>query len=51
MEVVKLVMTSLSAKEAAIIRLRFGLHEDIKPEDYYVSKLEEQQIVAGHAFI
>ena len=47
MVVVKKVMSELSAKEAAILRLRFGLHEDISPQDYQVTEQEAQQIVAG----
>jgi len=47
MEIVKLVMNGLSTKESAILRLRFGLNEDIVNKDYEVSDAEMQQIAAG----
>jgi len=47
MEIVKHVMLELSVKEAAILRLRFGLHEDVSSEDYTVSETEETQIASG----
>lgn len=46
-EIVKGVMNELSAKEAAILRLRFGLHEDISQEDYIVTSEEAQLIASG----
>lgn len=49
MVIVRNVMSELSTKEAAILRLRFGLHEDISAEDYQVSDAEAKQIEMGHA--
>jgi len=49
MAIVQHVMSELSTKEAAILRLRFGLHEDIRADDFTVTAEEEQQIMAGHA--
>jgi hypothetical protein len=40
-------MKELSVKEAAILRLRFGLHEDISPEEYDVSDHEAKLIALG----
>ena len=47
LEIVKQVLLELSPKEAAILRLRFGLFEDISETDYAVSKTEAEQIAAG----
>lgn len=47
MEIVKRVMSNLSTKEAAILRLRFGLHEDISAENYSVTDAEAEQIATG----
>lgn len=51
MEIVKQVMQNLSSKEAAILRLRFGLHEDIDSKDYPVTLEEEQLISSGVGLI
>ncbi len=51
MQIVKRVMGELSTKEAAILRLRFGLYEDIAPEDYNVTDIESQQIARGQGLI
>jgi len=40
-------MSNLSTKEAAILRLRFGLHEDISVEDYVITDAEAEQISSG----
>jgi len=47
MVIVKNVMQSLSTKEAAILRLRFGLYEDVENADYEVSDAEAHLIVTG----
>jgi RNA polymerase primary sigma factor len=47
MDIVKKVMSNLSTKEAAILRLRFGLHEDVSAESYLVSDSEAVQIASG----
>ena len=47
MQIVKRVMGELSTKEAAILRLRFGLHDDISSETYQVTDEESQLIAAG----
>jgi len=47
MQIVKRVMGELSTKEAAILRLRFGLHDDISSVTYQVTEEEEQLIAAG----
>lgn len=46
--IVQRVMAELSTKEAAILRLRFGLHDDISADDYAASEEERQQIALGH---
>lgn len=48
--IVKKVMSSLSVKEAAILRLRFGLYEDISIDDYKTTKEEEKLIASGQGF-
>jgi RNA polymerase primary sigma factor len=45
--VVKKVLSELSPKEAAILRLRFGLYEDIDPKEYQISQTEEEEISSG----
>lgn len=45
--IVKRVLANLSTKEAAILRLRFGLYEDISSEDYKITKEEETLIISG----
>lgn len=45
--IVKQVLMELSPKEAAILRLRFGLYEDIDPADYSVTEAEANQISSG----
>ena len=47
MVIVKNVMQSLSTKEAAILRLCFGLYEDVENADYKVSDAEAHLIVTG----
>lgn len=47
LEIVKNVINNLSAKESAILRLRFGLYEDISNEDFIVSEEERKQIASG----
>jgi len=47
MEIVKQVMGELSMKEAAILRLRFGLHEDISTENYKITNDEAISIASG----
>jgi len=47
MTVVKKVMSSLSAKEAAILRLRFGLYEDIEVKEFEVTDEQSKMIAAG----
>lgn len=47
MVIVKNVMQSLSTKEAAILRLRFGLYEDVENADYEVSDAEAHLILTG----
>ena len=51
MGIVKNVMNELSAKEAAILRLRFGLHEDVSPEEYIVTDQEAKMIAAGKGLV
>ena len=45
--IVQRVMSELSTKEAAILRLRFGLHDDIKTDTYQVTSEEALQIASG----
>ena len=45
--IVKKVMLELNPKEAAILRLRFGLVDDIDPSGYEVSQKEATQILSG----
>jgi len=45
--VVKRVLSVLSPKESAILRLRFGLVEDIVPNDYTISDAELANIACG----
>lgn len=47
MSIVKDVMSNLSVKEAAILRLRFGLYEDVEDKDYEVTDEEVKLIAAG----
>ena len=47
LNIVQKVMSELSTKEAAILRLRFGLHDDIDSEEYQVSNEEAQLIASG----
>lgn len=51
MHIVKRVMGELSTKEAAILRLRFGLHDDISPENYRVTDEEAMQIATGQGLV
>jgi RNA polymerase primary sigma factor len=46
-EIVRNVLASLSPKEAAILRLRFGLVEEVDPTDFPITDEEEQQIMSG----
>jgi RNA polymerase primary sigma factor len=46
MKIVKRVMENLTPKESAILRLRFGLVEDIDPEKYSVDQEEAAFILA-----
>jgi len=48
MVIIKNVMTNLSAKEAAILRLRFGLYEDIELEDFKVTDEQANSIATGN---
>jgi RNA polymerase primary sigma factor len=45
--IVKNVMSNLSVKEAAILRLRFGLYEDIEAKDYQITEEEANMITSG----
>lgn len=45
--IVRRVMCRLTTKEAAILRLRFGLFDDIENEKYSVSSEEAEQISKG----
>jgi RNA polymerase primary sigma factor len=47
LNIVQRVMSELSTKEAAILRLRFGLHDDINSEEYQVSNEEAELIASG----
>lgn len=47
LDIVHRVMNGLTAKESAILRLRFGLHDDVKEEDYRVTQDESLQIASG----
>ena len=47
MSVVKEVLKNLTPKEAAILRLRFGITEDIEESLYAVSENEKLQIISG----
>jgi len=49
MIVVKDVMSSLSIKEAAILRLRFGLYDDIDSKDYEVTDEQAKLIATGQS--
>lgn len=46
MKIVKRVMENLTPKESAILRLRFGLVDDIDPEKYSVDQEEATSILA-----
>lgn len=46
-DVVKEVMSTLTPKEMTILRLRFGLIDDINPDDYAVTNEEEEMIASG----
>jgi len=46
-EVVKKILSTLTDKEAAIIRLRFGLCESDNSEEYQISDEDYDKIVAG----
>ena len=48
MTIVKNVMVNLSIKEAAILRLRFGLYEDIENEKFEMTDEQANLIAAGH---
>jgi RNA polymerase primary sigma factor len=45
--IVKKVMSELNPKEEAILRLRFGLTEDIDEDNYHISKAEAETILLG----
>jgi len=45
--IVKSVMSNLSVKEAAILRLRFGLYEDVEAKDYQITEEEANMITSG----
>ena len=47
MDIVRKVMSQLSSKEAAILRLRFGLVDDIDPAKYEISAKDAKQILSG----
>lgn len=47
LSIVRNVISKLTTKEAAILRLRFGLHDDVASEDYVVSEKEAHQIASG----
>lgn len=48
LEIAKNVMNNLSPKEAAILRLRFGLVDDVMHDDSYnISEKEKESIVKG----
>ena len=47
LHIVRSVFQDLSPKEAAILRLRFGLIEDVDPESYIASKEEASLIASG----
>ena len=45
LSIVKSVMENLSPKEAAILRLRFGLFEDVDPEAYKLDAAKKKTII------
>jgi RNA polymerase primary sigma factor len=45
--IVKKVMSELNPKEEAILRLRFGLTEDIDEDNYHISEAEAETILLG----
>lgn len=47
LEIVRKVMNELSIKESAILRLRFGLYEDIEQQSYQINDNEINQIASG----
>jgi RNA polymerase primary sigma factor len=47
LSIVRNVLADLTPKETAILRLRFGLVDDINPEDYNVTQAEFKQITSG----
>lgn len=47
MVIVKKVMSGLSTKEAAILRLRFGLYDDIETQEFQVTDEQASLIAAG----
>ena len=51
MGIVRRVMNELTTKEAAILRLRFGLHEDVDIDNYQVSDIEASQIANGRGLV
>lgn len=46
-EIVRKVMNTLSAKEIAILRLRFGLYDDIEASQYETTEAQRQLISSG----
>jgi RNA polymerase primary sigma factor len=49
-EITKKVISSLSSKEAAIIRLRFGLAEDDDNENYPITESELETVITKKSF-
>lgn len=48
MDVVRFVLSKLSDKEAAILKLRFGLYDDIEPEEYKITLEEIDSMKKGN---
>lgn len=51
MDIVRCVLSSLSDKESAILKLRFGLFDDseIDRSEYQITEEEEEQLKTGSA--
>jgi RNA polymerase primary sigma factor len=45
LHIVRGVMENLTMKEAAILRLRFGLFDDVNPEEYKLDSQDKQHII------
>jgi RNA polymerase primary sigma factor len=47
MNIVRCVLSSLTDKEAAILKLRFGLYDEVEGEEYSITEEEAESLEAG----